>query len=98
MWSVSPPTGARSDAVKPPKTADILSLYRMNCAASTSSRDDLDSSADVSGCGLIYLMPNSTRYNLTSMYGTEFDGFTPRAGALEATGSDEPGRDTAIFW
>ena len=44
------------------------------------------------------LMPKSALYHLTSMYGTEFDGFTPWRGVLATTGSDEPGRDTAVFW
>ena len=46
----------------------------------------LDASADVSGCKWIDLMPNSARYHLTRTYGTDLDGFTPRAGTSRATG------------
>ena len=37
----------------------------MSCAASVSSPDDVDSSADVSGRVVIDMMPNSARYHLT---------------------------------
>ena len=75
-----------------------LNLYRMNCAASTSSLDDLDSSVDVSGRALIDLMPKSAPNHLKSMYGTEFGGFTPWRVPLPTTGNVGPRRDTAVFW
>jgi len=55
----------------------------------------LDASADVSGCNWIDLMPNSAQYHLTRTYGTDLDGFTPRAGCSH---DDWLGHETAVCW